>query len=89
MTGKEIAEGIDEIIKSLDKFDDVLKNEAINWGDLRCISVNECKCIYPEDDFEIVATVSEVAPESYKFAKVIQDKFKEKYNFDIEIKMEW
>ena len=92
MTGKEIADAVNEIIKSLDPLDKIFEYQAINWSSVRVYEVSRKIELWPDfsdNNEEIEVCVSEVSPESYKFAKVVQDKFKEKYGFDIGIKLEW
>ena len=92
MTGKEIADAVNEIIKSLDPHDKLFENQAVNWSSVRVYEVSKKIEMWPDfsdNNEEIEVCVSEVAPESYKFAKVIADKFHEKYNIDIIVRMEW
>ena len=60
MKATEIAETIDTIISQLNKSD--YPNAPINWGDLRCVSIEIAQTIYPEKSDKIYKiTIDDIA----------------------------
>ena len=89
MNGLEITTAVNNIIDSLNPKD---FNKAINWGDVSVCAVKQIMYIYPDytgTDPTFEVTIEEAEPGCSDFCSVIENKFKEKYNFDIEVKTEW
>ncbi len=88
MTGQEICDAVNQLIAEcgVNRF-----QEAINWGDLKCIEVKEATTLWPEPDGEkrIQIFIDEAAPECWQFQTWISEQMFEHYGFKPEVFTEW
>jgi len=88
MTGVEIAKGVNEIIRGIDKDD--FRHAAINWGDLKCNSIEVCQEVYPQVTFSYKKVIiDEADPQNGKFCIYIRSEFKKRFHEDIMVVTEW
>jgi hypothetical protein len=87
MTGKEIAEAINRIIKEIDR-DKTTFNEAINWGDLSVVSVDEIRQICPIETGYTRVVIEEASPDCVMFCAYIADEFRKKYGIALYVETE-
>ena len=86
MTGKEIAVAVNQIIAEIDRMQ---FREAINWGDLRVISVDEIRQIYPIEMGYTRVAIEEADHECSKFCAYIIAEFQKKYGIALYVETEW
>ena len=59
-------------------------NEAINWGDLKCIEVTPYSL---EEGYYII--IDEAAPECPEFQQWIENEMWERHSIDVAVSTEW
>ncbi len=91
--GELVADRVSHIIRELyDSDDPIIRNYAVNWVDLACISVSFSLEVYPFNPREIpkfIVTISEASPENYAFKGQIEEIYFESYSSIIEVITEW
>jgi hypothetical protein len=62
-------------------------HEPINWGDLRCVSVEYC--VNDSGDAHYLVLIEEAAPECVEFRSFVEQRLYECGYTDISLRTEW
>ena len=91
MTGQEIADSVNEIIRGLNPKD--FKGPA-NWSNLQVRQIDEMRSLWPKQGdggtiIKTVVTIGEASPEAFMLCLRILQAFREKHGYPISVKSEW
>jgi len=89
MTGQEIADAVNSILKEASLYKEDFSMDSINWGDLKCNEVREVSTIYPEEDKSIEIIIDEASPDAYHLCEFVYDKLSERYGIEVYVRTEW
>jgi len=89
MTGQEIADAVNSILKEASLYKEDFSLDAISWGDLKCNEVRQISTIYPEEDNSIEVIINEASPDAYHLCEFVYDKLAERYGVEVYVRTEW
>jgi hypothetical protein len=89
MTGQEIADAVNKILKEAATHKKDFESDSINWGDLKCNEVREVTTIYPYEEVSREIVIDEASPDSFHLPWYVHEQLKNLYDLDCAVRTEW